>query len=187
MPPNPPLDMITTRSPGGASAAIASHDRVDVGQVTGGDARRPPGPAPADLRTAARRLAGSTGTPTRSRPDRPRANARAKSSWKIRRQDEAERGSKTAQMRASGCAARSAASVSATAVGMMGEVVVDDDVALRADDFEPPLHAEKRRQSFARDVEIDAALCADGDRGQRVLDVVHAGERHAERAAVVLP
>ena len=45
------------------------------------------------------------------------ANARAKSSWKTRRHDEAERGSNTAQMRASGFAARRPASVSATAVG----------------------------------------------------------------------
>ena len=45
------------------------------------------------------------------------ANARAKSSWKMRRHDEADRGSNTAQMRASGFAARRPASVSATAVG----------------------------------------------------------------------
>ena len=45
------------------------------------------------------------------------ANARAKSSWNTRRHDEAERGSNTAQMRASGFDARRPASVSATAVG----------------------------------------------------------------------
>ncbi len=39
------------------------------------------------------------------------------SSWKMRRHDEAERGSNTAQILAFGLAARRAASVSATAVG----------------------------------------------------------------------
>src|SRR5207247_1888221 len=42
---------------------------------------------------------------------------RAKSSWKMRRHEEADRGSNTAQIRASGFARRSPASVSATAVG----------------------------------------------------------------------
>ena len=44
-------------------------------------------------------------------------NARAKSSWNTRRHDDAERGSKIAQMRAAGFDARRPASVSATAVG----------------------------------------------------------------------
>ena len=67
-----------------------------------------------DSRSASGSVERNTGAiSTSSAP----ANARAKSSWKTRRHDEADRGSNTAQMRASGFDARSPASVSATAVG----------------------------------------------------------------------
>ena len=96
-----------------------------------------------DSRSASGSVERNTGAiSTSSAP----ANARAKSSWNTRRHDEAERGSNTAQMRASGFDARSAGQRFGDRRRMVREVVVDRDAVGDADDFEPPLDAGERAQ-----------------------------------------
>ena len=139
--------------------------------------------APAARPTAARSSGSverNTGATARRRR---RANARAKSSWKMRRHDDAERGSKTAQIAASGIGRAHAGQRLGNRGRMMREVVVDRDAVGDADDLQPALDAAERPQPFGDRVGARARLrVADGDRGQRVADVVGAEQRHLERA-----
>ena len=115
MPSKPPFDMTTTTSPGRASLAMAA-TMAGVGQVAGLDsaARR----SATSLDSDSRSLSGSDERNTEASTTwSATANARAKSCWNTRRHEDADRGSNTAQMRRPGVAARTAASVSATAVG----------------------------------------------------------------------
>ena len=100
MPPKPPFDMSTTRSP----SLCSLHDRRR--RCRRSTASRAAGPrsadrAPAAAPTGARLRAASIGRPARSGLRQRGPKARAKSSWNTRRHDEAERGSKTAQIRRS--------------------------------------------------------------------------------------
>ena len=115
-----------------AEAAVGHHHHLVAAGRLGGDHRddfvdrpgavrgrrpAPRGRRPARSPTAARCRAGRCGTPARSPPRSAAPKASAKASWNTRRHDDADRGSKIAQSRAPGRAARNAAIVSATAVG----------------------------------------------------------------------
>ena len=65
---------------------------------------------------------------------------------------------------------------------MMGEVVVHRDAAGAADDLETALDARERAQAFANPLCADAHLERDDDRRQCVADVVRSEKRHVERA-----
>ena len=147
----------------------------------------PPCRAPADRapdpESRAARASGSvernTGANTTSSAP---ANARPKSSWKTRRHEDAERGSNTAQMRAPGFDARRPASVSATAVGWWAKssyTVTPSAVPTTSSRRFTP--ANRRRPSAIRS-DAHADLGRDGDRRQRVANVVRADERHLEAA-----
>ena len=86
---------------------------------------------------------------------RRRANARAKSSWNTRRHDEADRGSKTAQIRAVGFDARSAGQRFGDGGRMVREIVVDGHAVGDADDLEPALHAGERAQPLGDALDAD--------------------------------
>ena len=98
----PPFDMMTTRSPALALARRSSgrcRRRCPRGAR---DRRRRAGRRRAPRPTAAPAPGASTGTRARGRSRRRPPNARAKSCWKMRRHDDADRGSKMAQMRRPG-------------------------------------------------------------------------------------
>ena len=77
-------------------------DVVDRRECAGRACPAPQIVARAARPTAARPPAASSGRPARRPPRRRAPNARAKSSWKTRRHDDADRGSKTAQIRRPG-------------------------------------------------------------------------------------
>src|ERR1051326_1751277 len=67
---------------------------------------------------------------------------------------------------------------------MMGVVVDDDRAAVVAEDLEAAVDAEELRERAGDRLMLDAELAADGDRGERVADLVLAGnEELVERAA----
>ena len=108
MPSKPPFDIMTTRSP---RRGLARHGVDDLGGRRGMRARARPADEVGDhlLRRQPLVLGDcARGTPARPPPRRRRSNASTKSSWNTCRHDDAERGSKIAQMRRSGCARRSA-------------------------------------------------------------------------------
>ena len=182
MPPKPPFDISTTRSP----CAVLAHDRVDdvverrrprapTGRVAADRARA----RGTDSRSASGSVERNTGAISTSSAA---ANARAKSSWNTRRHDDAERGSNTAQIRASGCDAAQAGERFGDRRRMVREVVVDRHAVGDADDFEPPLDARERRAGPRRSRStLDADLGRHRNRRQRIAHVVRAEQRHLER------
>ena len=120
MPSKPPLDMTTIRSPSRASAATAATMSSAAGMCRAG--------TPPDSRSDTswlsdnRSASGSVDRNTdASTTWSAAANARAKSAWKTRLQDEAERGSKTAQTRCPGADINPYLAVAAlVAAGMHG-------------------------------------------------------------------
>ncbi len=145
----PPFDMTTTRSPCAALARDGPNDVVDARDVARVHAR---GLQIGDHLLGRQPLdppAGSSGT-RRAAPRGPRRpSARAKSDWKIRRHDVAERGSKIAQMRRSGIRRAHARERLGNRGRMMGEVVVDRDAVGRAAQLQPPADALEPPQPLA--------------------------------------
>ena len=114
---NPPFDMMTTRSPSRALRGDGLDDVVDCRDVAGVDAGGlQVGDQLLDRQPLLLRQRRAEHRPAGPRVSAP-ARARAKSDWKIRRHDVADRGSKIAQMRRFGNAVRTPASVSSIAVG----------------------------------------------------------------------
>ena len=70
--------------------------------------------------------------------------------------------------------------------GMVREIVVHGDTVHTADHFEPPLDPAKPPQPFGQRAGRDAERAADGQRAERVPDVVQPEQRQLERADVRL-
>ena len=64
----------------------------------------------------------------------------------------------------------------------MSEVVIDGDAARRTDHFETPLDAGEQPQRVADPLRRNPRFGGDGNRSQRVADIVSAEERHVEHA-----
>ena len=113
---------------------------------------------------------------TRSARDR----ALAKSAWKTRRQEVAERGSKIAQIRRFELRRTNAGERLTDCRRMMRKVVVDGHAARRPSMLQPAANALEASERRRHRVGAQSNRRADGDRGERIAHVVGAQERHLE-------
>src|SRR3954471_9864581 len=67
----------------------------------------------------------------------------------------------------------------------MRKVVIYRDAFRATYDFEPPLHAFKRREAVAQAFEIEAEIHTDRDGNERIAHVVIAEQRHRELSQVL--
>ena len=184
MPPKPPFDITTIRSPSRASRRHGVDDRVDVRQMprvhvlrasrsaTSFDFRQPLvlGQARSEHRRdhhlvgagkRAREVVLEHPPARRRRPrleDRPDALARRRAPHRLQRLGDRRR--------------------------MMREVVVDGDAARSPTTSSRRFTPLKCRQARAQSLDVEAQVDADGDRRQRVAHVVIAEQRHRELAEI---
>ena len=179
MPPKPPFDISTARSPGRCwRTMVATISSSEAGAWADWPAaRRSPSVA---APRAVPAPAASSGRPARSALHRPRQTPPRSRPGTHVGTTKPSAARTPPRCGPSGFDARRPFSVSATAVGMVREVVVHRHAACHTNDFEAALHARERPQPLADPHFVDADVGRDGNGSQRVAHVVRAEQRHLE-------